>query len=107
MSTRLRARGPPGDSVRAQLAATAVEQRVEVITHMLAGQASRVLGIPADAVDWHTPLPELGLDSLMAVELRAQVNVALDVDISTLEPSRSGGLSSLASRLADLLAAPR
>ncbi len=96
-----------GDSVRAQLAATAVEQRVEVITHMLAGQASRVLGIPADAVDWHTPLPELGLDSLMAVELRAQVNVALDVDISALELSRSGGLSSLASRLADLLAAPR
>ena len=43
----------------------------------------------------------------MAVELRAQVNVALDVDISALELNRSGGLSSLASRLADLLAAPR
>jgi len=96
-----------GDSVRAQLAAMAVEQRVEVITHKLAEQASRVLGIPADAVDSHTPLPELGLDSLMAVELRAQVNVALEVDISALELSRSGGLSSLASRLAELLAAPR
>lgn len=96
-----------GDSVRAQLAAMPVEQRVEVITHMLAEQASRVLGIPADAVDRHTPLPELGLDSLMAVELRAQVNVALDVDISALELSRSGGLSSLASRLADYLTATR
>jgi hypothetical protein len=43
----------------------------------------------------------------MAVELRAQVNVALDVQISALELSRSGGLSALASRLGDQLAAAR
>jgi hypothetical protein len=40
----------------------------------------------------------------MAVELRARINVALDVEISALELSRSGGLSSLASRLGDQLA---
>ena len=72
---------------------------------MLAEQAAGVLGIPAGSVDWHTPLPELGLDSLMAVELRARVSVALDAEISALELSRSGGLSSLASRLGDQLAA--
>ena len=94
-------------SVRAELAAMAVEQRVEALTHMLAEQVAGVLGIPGDSVDCHTPLPELGLDSLMAVELRARVNVALDVEISALELSRSGGLSSLASRLGDRLAAPR
>jgi hypothetical protein len=94
-------------SVRAQLAAMAAEQRVEALTHMLAEQAAKVLAIPAHSVDWHIPLPELGLDSLMAVELRAQVNVALGLEISALELSRSGGLSSLASRLGDQLAATR
>ena len=61
---------------------------------------------PGDSVDRHTPLPDLGLDSLMAVELRARVNVALDVEISALELSRSGGLASFALRLADQLAVP-
>ena len=74
---------------------------------MLAEQAAGVLSIPGDSVDRHTPLPDLGLDSLMAVELRARVNVALDVEISAVELSRSGGLASFALRLADQLAAPR
>ena len=95
------------DSVRAQLAAMPVEQRVEVLTDMLTEQAAGVLGIPADSVDRHTPLPELGLDSLMAVELRARLDVALGLEISALELSRSGGLSSLASRLGDYLKATR
>ena len=71
---------------------------------MLAEHAARVLGIPGEAVDWHTPLPELGLDSLMAVELRTHVSIALNVEISALELNRSGGLSALASRLSDQLA---
>lgn len=90
--------------VRADLAAMPLEQRVEVLTYMLAGYAAGVLGIPSEAVDWHTPLPELGLDSLMAVELRARVSIALDVEISALELNRSGGLSALATRLGDRLA---
>jgi hypothetical protein len=47
------------------------------------------------------------MDSLMAVELRTRVNVALEVEISALDLNRGGGVSSLASRLADQLAAPR
>jgi acyl carrier protein len=94
-------------SMAAQLAAMPVDQRVETLTHLLAEQVARVLGIPADSVDWHTPLPELGLDSLMAVELRAQINVGLGVQISALELSRGGGVSSLASRLSDQLMAAR
>ena len=99
--------GAASGSVRAELAAMPGEQRAEVLTGMLVEQLAGVLGIPGDSVDWHTPLPELGLDSLMAVELRARVNVALDVEISALELSRSGGLSSLAARLADQIVAAR
>jgi acyl carrier protein len=92
-------------SLRAQLAATPAERRVEVLTTMLAEQAAEVYGIPAGSVDWHTPLPELGLDSLMAVELRARISTTLDAQISALQLNRTGGLSSVASRLSDQLAA--
>jgi NADPH:quinone reductase-like Zn-dependent oxidoreductase len=95
--------GAARGSLRAELAALPIEQRVDLLTGMLAEKAAGVLGITVDSVDWNTPLPELGFDSLMTVELRAQVNVALDVEISALELSRGGGLSSLASRLGNLL----
>jgi acyl carrier protein len=76
-----------------------------VLTTILAEQPAEVLGIPAGSVDWHTPLPELGLDSLMAVELRARISTTLDAQISALQLNRTGGLSSVASRLSDQLAA--
>lgn len=99
--------GAASGSMRAELAAMPGEQRIEALTHVLVEQLAGVLGIPGDSVDRHTPLPELGLDSLMAVELRARVNVALNVEISALELNRSGGLSALAARLADQLAVAR
>jgi len=93
-------------SVRGELASMAAEQRVDRVTQLLAEQLAAVLGVPGDLVDRNTPLPQLGLDSLMAAELRARVNIALDMEISAMELNRSNGLSSLASRLADQLAAP-
>jgi NADPH:quinone reductase-like Zn-dependent oxidoreductase/acyl carrier protein len=98
------AKGAANHSVRVALAAMPVHQRVEVLTDRLAEQVAEVLVIPVDSVDRHAPLAELGLDSLTAVELRARVNVLLDLEISALELSRSGGLSSLAARLGDRMA---
>jgi NADP-dependent 3-hydroxy acid dehydrogenase YdfG/acyl carrier protein len=95
-----------GGSVRAELASMSAEERAEAVTQLLIEQLAAVLGVPGDLVDRDTPLPELGLDSLMAAELRTRVSVALEVEISALELNRGGGVSSLAARLAERLAAP-
>ena len=94
-----------GGSVRADLASMPTEERVEAVTRLLIEQLGAVLGVPGDLVDRDTPLPELGLDSLLAAEFRTRVNIALDLQISALELNR-GGLSSIASRLAEQVAAP-
>jgi NADPH:quinone reductase-like Zn-dependent oxidoreductase/acyl carrier protein len=99
--------GEAGGSVRAELASMSAEQRVEAVSQLLTEQVASVMGVPDELVDRDTPLRELGMDSLMAVELRTRVNVALEVEISALDLNRGGGVSSLASRLADQLAAPR
>jgi len=93
-----------GGSVRADLASMPAEDRVEAVTRLLIEQLAAVLTVPADMIDRDTPLPELGLDSLLAAEFRTRVNVALDVQVSALELNR-GAVSSLAPRLADELAA--
>ena len=94
-----------GGSLRAELASMSAQERAEAVTQLLIEQLAAVLTVPADMIDPNTPLPELGLDSLLAAEFRTRVNVALDVQVSALEVNR-GAVSSLASRLAEQLAAP-
>ena len=88
-----------GNEVLTGLRALPAEERVEALTAIIAGHVASVMGIPADSVDSQTPLPELGMDSLMAVELNLRITTALNVEVSALEFTRGGGLTSLASRL--------
>ncbi len=88
-------------ALRTELAALPADQRAEVFGYVLCEQIATVLGVPPDTVDVQTPLPELGLDSLMAVELSARIATSLDLEISALEFTRGGGVTSLATRLLD------
>jgi acyl transferase domain-containing protein/NAD(P)-dependent dehydrogenase (short-subunit alcohol dehydrogenase family)/acyl carrier protein len=81
---------------RAGLFALPADQRLELLTSMLVEQVAAVLGIPTDAIDHHTPLAELGLDSLSSVELASRVAATLDIRISAVEFERLPGLSAIA-----------
>ncbi len=81
---------------RAELFALPADQRLEVLTSMLAEQVAAVLGITTDAIDRHTPLADLGLDSLSSVELASRVAATLDIRISAVEFERLPGLSAIA-----------
>ncbi|WP_027478890.1 type I polyketide synthase [Curvibacter gracilis] len=94
-----RAGSRAGNEVMAQLAALPAEARVQALSELLAGHIASVMGIPAESVDRQTPLPELGMDSLMAVELNLRVTTALGVEVPALEFTRGGGLNALAARL--------
>ena len=81
---------------RAELFALPVDQRLEALTSKLAEQVAAVFGIPADAIDHHTPLADLGLDSLSSVELASRIAVTLDIRIAAAEFERLPGLSAIA-----------
>jgi acyl transferase domain-containing protein/NADPH:quinone reductase-like Zn-dependent oxidoreductase len=57
--------------VRERIEAAHPAERPQLLSQYVQAQASKILGLPpAQAVSPHQPLRELGLDSLMAVELR-------------------------------------
>ncbi len=82
-----------------ELLAMPEEERREVLGYMLAEQLASVLGVPAETIELDTPLPDLGLDSLMAVELGARVNLSLGLELSALELIRGLSLSALAAHV--------
>jgi polyketide synthase 12/epothilone polyketide synthase D len=91
---------PTADAVRA----SAPEAQRAMLDTLLRGKTARVLGTSAERLDGDKPLLSLGLDSLMAVELRNWIEQELHVNLPIMELMRSPGLSPLTDLLLDLLA---
>ncbi len=63
-----------------------VEARQDLLVAMLGEQVLRVLAADANyQPDWHRTLIELGMDSLMAIELRNRIKTHLDVTVTAGE----------------------
>jgi amino acid adenylation domain-containing protein len=87
---------------REALEAAEPAARQPLLEAYLHAQAARVLGVAAERVDPRRPLVTLGLDSLMAGELKTAVETALGVPVSLTRLLDEVGISALA---AELLAA--
>jgi acyl carrier protein len=72
-------------ALRADILALPPEQRGEIVSYLLAEQLAIVMGVAADAVDLEVALPDLGLDSLMAVEFIARVSKTVGVELTTMD----------------------
>ncbi|MFI9507814.1 SDR family NAD(P)-dependent oxidoreductase [Nocardia sp. NPDC052566] len=92
-------------ALRAKLLAMPPDQRGAAVTAALAEVMAVVLGVGADAVDVETPLLELGMDSLMAVEFAARTGKAIGIELSPMEMARGLGLglSGIGAKLATQL----
>src|SRR6185295_6069504 len=56
-------------------------QRPKLVEHYALAQAARVLRLPADRIARDRPLTEVGLDSVMGLELRNRLALALNLTI--------------------------
>jgi acyl carrier protein len=69
----------------ADLLAAEPEQRHQLLESYLSAQVARVLGLSASKLDLQQPLSNLGLDSLMAVELKNRIAVDLKVNVPVVK----------------------
>ncbi|SDR44876.1 type I polyketide synthase [Pseudovibrio sp. Tun.PSC04-5.I4] len=61
----------------------------KIVAHLLAGEISHILRLPVEDISFQRPLAELGMDSLMGLELRMGVKKRFDLEIPLT--SISGG----------------
>ncbi len=89
--------------LRGQIGALQEAQRANVVGYLLAEQLAEVMGVAAESIALDVPLPELGLDSLMAVEFGALVSKTLGVEMNSMQLGRSFSLAQAGARIADII----
>ena len=93
---------PAGGKRSVLLAASSAERRQLLQTH-LAELVARVLGLATAQLDVRQPLSNLGLDSLMAVELKNRIAVDLGVNVPMVTFLSGPSVEQAAAQLADLV----
>jgi acyl carrier protein len=83
------------DLVRAELAQIEPEQRGEHIVGVVRRVVGETLRIPCDRIDIDAQLSDMGIDSLMAVELQVAVKATLGVEVSLMELMKGRTVASL------------
>lgn len=91
--------------LRAELVELDDTKRGPFIARKMAAELAVVMGVPVDSIDMTVPVPELGLDSLMAVELGARVTKTLGIDLMSLQMGRSFSLEQAGPKVAELVLA--
>jgi acyl transferase domain-containing protein/surfactin synthase thioesterase subunit/acyl carrier protein len=101
----------PGATGAENLAALPAEQRLQAVSRLVRGEVARVLSLSGEAgVQPNQPLKELGLDSLMAVELRnglaRRLAMSLPATLIFHHPTASAIAQYVAQRMLDASRAP-
>ena len=86
-----------------KLKTMSLEQASETLLEVVAEEIARVLRLPAKQVDRHRPLADIGMDSLMMLELRSTVEDALQVDLPIMSLSNAITPADVARRIAALI----
>jgi NADP-dependent 3-hydroxy acid dehydrogenase YdfG/acyl carrier protein len=91
--------GDADDSIAGSLCGLPPQERLAMAEFMLAERVAQTLRIPAERIDVKQPLTDMGIDSLMAVELQIGINMTFGVELSALELTRGFSITQLATPL--------
>ena len=98
--------GEGGSLVSALLAVDAAE-REQFLSTQIRDQLARVLGMPPAKLDIEQPLLNLGLDSLMAVEIGNQIQAMVGVEVPTMKFMEGLSIAGLSAYVIEQLGAEK
>jgi len=97
---RTSASAPSDESLNERLASLDSEAALTLLKTVVAEEAATILRLPAGGIDPLRPLSEMGMDSLMAVELRLALESRLRIDLPLVSLAEGTSVASIAARLA-------
>jgi len=89
-----------GDDIKKLISGMSDAQIQELTTTMLRDQVAKVVRMPADQVDVDQSVFELGMDSLMAVELQVAIESQFEVTIPAMAINEDTSIAQLAGQIA-------
>ncbi|WP_024816558.1 type I polyketide synthase [Methylopila sp. 73B] len=78
----------------------------DVVSEILAGEVARILKLPAKEISAQRPLAELGMDSLMGLELRMSVERRFDIELPLVAIGDSTTLTTIAQSIVSRIHEP-
>jgi len=87
------------DAVLVNLRQAGESERADVLRDYLRDVTARVLGLEAEQVSTEENLNSLGLDSMMAIEMKHRVEAVLQIEVSVLDLLQGATISGLAGGL--------
>lgn len=90
-------------SLLARLRGAPARERAELLAEHLRAVAAGVLELDPDGLGVQEPLTGLGMDSMMAIEVKHRIEAAVQVDVSVLELLQGATVTGLADRLLSAL----
>ena len=91
--------------IRDRLHAAAAEEQTAVMESFIKEHVARVLGTSANRIEVDRSLNELGLDSLMAVELKNRIEADLQLSLSAAKLVSGPSIEELSKNVLDVFAA--
>ena len=96
--------GGKGDDIHELLAGLTEAEVQETVTDLLSEQVAKVLRLPVERVERDASIYDLGMDSLMAVELHMAVEEHFHVHVPVMAVTEGASIRALAGRIAGLIA---
>ncbi len=93
-----------GNSLRDTLVSAPLAERQQLLESRICSQVAKVLGFSATQLDIAESLTRLGLDSLMAIELRSWLNQETGVNLPVMKIMQGPSISQLAELILEELA---
>lgn len=90
-------------SIRDLLTGKSEEEAVGILTELVASEVAKLMGVAASELNAHQPVADLGMDSLMVVELAAALEERLGFKIPAVSLSGGATIRTMAERFRKMM----